>query len=74
MSDPVTEYLGALQMERGASRHTLTAYRSDLKDFVAFARGRGRPLDAVRADDVVAYIDGLRQRGLRPASVARRLA
>jgi integrase/recombinase XerD len=74
MSDPVTEYLGALQMERGASRHTLAAYRGDLKDFVAFARDRGRPLDAVRADDVVAYIDGLRQRGLRPASVARRLA
>jgi integrase/recombinase XerD len=74
MSDPVTAYLGALQMERGASRHTLAAYRGDLKDFGAFARERGRPLDDVGAEDVVAYIERLCRRGLKPASVARRLA
>jgi integrase/recombinase XerD len=74
MPDPVTEYLGTLQMERGASRHTLAAYRGDLKDFTAFARERARPLDEVRAEDVVAYLERLRRRGLTPASVARRLA
>jgi integrase/recombinase XerD len=74
MSDRVTEYLGALQMERGASRHTLAAYRADLKDFTAFARERARALPAVRAEDIVAYVERLRRRGLKPASVARRLA
>ena len=59
-------------MERGASRHTLAAYRGDLKDFVTFARAR--PLDEVRAEDISAYIERLRRRGLKPASVARRLA
>src|SRR6266536_437181 len=74
MSDPVTEYLGALQMERGASRHTLAAYRGDLKDFSTFARERTRPLVEVGADDVIAYMERLHRRGLKPASVARRLA
>jgi len=74
MSDPVGEYLGALQMERGASRHTLAAYRGDLTDFTSFARARARPLREVGAADVVAYMEGLRRRGLKPASVARRLA
>src|SRR5215510_4762283 len=74
MPDPVTEYLDALQMERGASRHTLAAYRGDLADFSGFARTRARPLHEIAGEDVVAYMEGLRRRGLKPASVARRLA
>src|SRR5919109_4141767 len=74
MSDPVTEYLGTLQMERGASRHTLAAYRGDLKDFTAFTRERGRSVKDVRTEDIVTYVERLRRRGLKPASVARRLA
>jgi integrase/recombinase XerD len=74
MPDSVAAYLGALQMERGASRHTLAAYRSDLKDFDAFARARGCSLDGVGAEEIVAYLERLRRRGLKPASVARRLA
>jgi integrase/recombinase XerD len=74
MSDAVMEYLGALQMERGASRHTLAAYRGDLKDFTLFVRQCARALEDIRADDIVAYVERLRRRGLKPASVARRLA
>ena len=72
MTDAVAEYLGALQAEQGAARNTLGAYRHDLTDFLDFL-GR-RPLAAVGADDVVGYLDRLRRRGLRPASVARRLS
>ena len=41
--DPVTEYLETLQMERGASRNTLAAYRRDLAGYTAFlARAASR--------------------------------
>ncbi|MBI4638912.1 MAG: site-specific tyrosine recombinase XerD [Candidatus Rokubacteria bacterium] len=74
MSDPVVEYLGSLQAERGASRHTLAAYRHDLTDFLGFLGRERRALSRVRPDDVVAYVERLRGGGLRPASVARRLS
>jgi integrase/recombinase XerD len=70
----VTEFLGALLMERGASRHTLAAYRADLADFTAFTGERGRSLGDVVPDDVVAFIERVRRRGLKTSSVARRLA
>ena len=42
MPDPVTEFLEALLMERGASRHTLAAYRTDLsKKAVAALKAQG---------------------------------
>ena len=68
------EYLGALQSERGASRNTLAAYRRDLGDFLGFLDGRRRPPATASPDDVVAWIERLRARGLAPSSVARRLS
>jgi len=74
MADSVTDFLAALLMERGASRHTLAAYRADLSDFSAFMRERGRAAGTARPDDVVAFVERLRRRGLKASSVARRLA
>ena len=71
--ESVAEYLGALQAERGASRHTLAAYRRDLRDFHGFL-GTRRRLAEIGPDEIVAYVERLRQRGLKPASVARRLS
>jgi integrase/recombinase XerD len=72
--DPVSEYLGALQAERGVSRNTVLAYRRDLTDFFAFLDTGRRRLGDAEPDDVVRYAERLRGRGLRPASVARRLS
>ena len=74
MTGAVVEYLGALQAERGAARNTLSAYRRDLADFLAFLERQRRPLRDAAADDVVTWIEHLRRRGLRPASVARRVS
>jgi integrase/recombinase XerD len=70
----VAEYLGALQIEQGASRNTLLSYRHDLGDFVSFLGDRRCPVVAVEAEDVVAYLERLKRGGLKPASVARRLS
>jgi integrase/recombinase XerD len=74
LSDPITEFLGALQAEGGVSRHTVTAYRSDLADFVCFLGHGSRSPGDIEPDDVVAYLERLRGAGLKPASVARRLS
>ena len=74
MTDAVVEYLGALQAERGASRNTLSAYRRDLTDFTHFLSDHQRSLRRAGPDDIVGYLERLRRRGLRPASVARRIS
>lgn len=71
----VEQFLRYLAVERGASAHTLKAYRTDLADCAAFlaARSLGTPLDA-DARTLRAYLAALHERGLAKSSVARRLA
>jgi integrase/recombinase XerD len=73
-SDPVDEFLQALETERAVSPHTLAAYRRDLRDFLAFLRHARRPLGRARPDDVVAWLERLQRAGLQPATIARRLS
>lgn len=71
----VDEYLAHLSLERGASAHTLDAYRRDLGEYVDALGGRGvSGPDAVTRDDITSYVAGLRVRGLAPSSVERKVA
>jgi len=72
--DPVAEFLGTLQVERGASPNTLLAYRRDLAGYLDFLERDGRRLDSVGADELVAYLASLRRTGLGSRSVARHLS
>ena len=72
--DGLREFLAALQTERGASPHTLAAYRRDLAGFTAFLARRGRSVGAVRVGDLSEYLGELRQRGLGARSAARHLS
>ena len=70
----IAEFLDALAAERGASPHTLAAYRRDLVDFARFIADRRRALGRVEPADVVDYVERSRNAGLKPASIARRLS
>lgn len=75
MQPSVDEYLGHLSVERGASRHTLSAYGRDLTQYREFLAGRGvAEVGSVSADDVTAFVAHLRARGLAPSTVERKVA
>lgn len=67
-------FLEMLSAERGASVHTLDAYRRDLLDFSGSLRKRGRGLATAKAEDVRAYLASLSQAGLKSSTQARRLS
>ena len=66
--------LDMLAAERGADENTLAAYGRDLADFADYLAGMGRPIAAAATEDVRRYLGHLSKRGLRPATVARRLS
>lgn len=58
---------------RGLSRHSLRAYRLDLRFFLAYVGAQTRP-DAVDKDRLQGWLTDLRGRGLAPTSIRRRFA
>jgi integrase/recombinase XerC len=72
----VEAYLHVLNAERGASAHTLRAYRRELHDFAAWLHGHHRRLTVIRIEHthIRSYLGTLYDRGLSKASAARALA
>lgn len=80
MINHLLEFLTYLRLNRNVSPHTLRAYESDLRQFMAFSGGeRGKPASAlgladVDVDAVRGYLAMLYRRGRSRASAARKLA
>lgn len=73
--DPLIEqFLDSLWLERGASRLTLAAYRTDLTGFAGHLAARGVALAAAGRADLLAYLAAPEQARLAPRSLARRLS
>jgi len=70
----VEAFLEMMAVERASARNTLTAYGKDLIDAQAFLRGRDSDLASASAEDVESYFATLSDRGLSPATAARRRA
>jgi len=70
-------FFNYLEKEKGFSPHTLEAYRSDLEEFTRFLELKKAPLSLegslVKAV-LRSFIFSLSSRGLRPRSVARKIA
>ena len=67
-------FLEMLHAERGASPHTLDAYRRDIEDYLNHLARASVELDAVRRPHISAYFEALGREGLAPSSRARRLS
>lgn len=68
-------FLEMLAVERGASQHTLDAYRRDLADAAGYCRKKAQvDLDEVSPTILAGFVADLAKRGFKPATQARRLA
>ncbi len=68
----IESFLDMLWMERGLSRNTLDAYRSDLARFAGWLRSRDRTLTGAGREHVLDYLGSFA--GAPPRSIARRLS
>ena len=67
-------FLEMMAVERGASRHTLDAYRRDLADYEGFLAGRGSTALSADVALVRAWLGRLSSAGMASATMARRLS
>jgi integrase/recombinase XerD len=79
LADLTLDFLGYLELERGLSRNTLEAYRSDLQQFGAFLGRRALDPLAVTPRDLAAFVtemaDGHDGRPpVAPATLQRKIA
>jgi integrase/recombinase XerD len=79
LSQLTLDFLAYLELERGLSRNTLEAYRSDLQQFGEFLSRRGVDPLAVAPGDLRAYVSELasgseRRAAVAPATLQRKIA
>lgn len=77
MDETIGQFLNFLAVEKNASGNTLSAYRNDLGQLATFLKkrlGTGFAWTQVGSKEVVAYVDDLRERGYKDATVARKVA
>src|SRR2546421_8304053 len=79
LTDVTLDFLAYLELERGLSRNTLEAYRSDLLQYGAFLDERGRDPLAAAPADLAAFVSELAtgradKPAMAPATLQRKVA
>lgn len=74
MIDPVERFLNYLTVEKGLSANTLEAYRRDILKFKGYLEKKETKLTDFKRDDLVLFIDDLRNSGNQASTLARRIA
>ncbi len=75
MSDVESEnFLEMMAVERGASQHTIDAYRRDLDDYQIFLKRRRKKVIDVGRDHISAYLNSLAGAGFAASTQARKLS
>jgi len=70
----ILAFLAHVEAERGLSPRTVAAYRADLRGAERWLARRRRTLRDAAADDLAAWVGGLRDAGRAPATVTRALS
>lgn len=70
----IDSFLEMLSAERGLAKNSLLAYQTDLAEFSGFMTGRNESPDSIGVESLRAYVQGLHDAGLKPATAARRLS
>lgn len=72
MKEELKDFIGYLQIERGYSPNTTSAYEHDLDQFQKYARGK--TLATIDRETIKSYIDRLNDEGFSVGSIERKLA
>ncbi len=70
----IERFADALWMEKGLAQNTLSAYQSDLRQFVCWLQSRGRELTGVNRGDLQQYLALQYEKGRKGRSTARLLS
>ena len=74
MSALIELFIEMLSAERGASQHTLDAYRRDIEDLNSYLTRKEQSLQHAETGDLRCYLRSLDAAGLAPRTQARRLS
>jgi integrase/recombinase XerD len=79
LAELMLEFLGYLELERGLSRNTLDAYRSDLEQYGEYLRARGLDPLRITQAELAGFISSLAaggdgRRAVAPATLQRKIA
>ena len=77
MHASIERFLQHLSAERGASKNTIQAYRTDLEQFQRVMQARGNAdldLGMLTGELVGGYVDWLKIQGYKPATISRKIA
>ena len=74
MIDPVERFLNYLTVEKGLSPNTLEAYRRDIIKFRGHLEENGKKITGFKRNDLVSFIDNLRNSGNQASTLARHIA
>src|SRR5438445_2246186 len=79
LTDLTLDFLAYLELERGLSRNTLEAYRSDLQQYGQFLNSRGLGPLAVQGPDLADFVSELAtgaggRPAVAPATLGRKVA
>ncbi len=73
LTSAIEAYLDSLQVDRGCSRHTLSAYSRDLNQFATHvAASRPAELQSVTRAQIEAFLASLTKQGQDPRSISRK--
>ncbi len=74
MEDKITEFLDYLKIERGFSPNTVASYNYDLEKYKKFLDARNISWKKISPENLILYLENLKNKGLSSASISRNLA
>ncbi len=79
LTELMLEFLGYLELERGLSRNTLEAYRSDLEQYGVYLRARELDPLSIKPAELAGFVSALAEGGdgrsaVAPATLQRKIA
>ena len=74
MDQLLTMFIDFLAIERGLAKNTLSAYRSDLKEFFDFIKEKNIQIEELMKEEILAYIVNLKQKKRANSTISRELA